>query len=285
MLAAGGVIAAAAAQGDAAVGPRGGRQVGGDGQTGEVTGELGARIGVQEEVTGGADHRIDRDVAAIDGDRTGDADGRSEGHRRGVGRLTEGQPGDRRGIGVAGDGGREGRASGFNRDRAGAGEAGSGRRDVALEDDAAGRDGGRTRVGVRAGQGERIGPGLGESPGTTADGVSEGQRVGTIEDQRGVIDDRAAEDAGGAPCPDLQRAGADGRRAGESVGAGEGEFERAELGETEAIAAVGDHARQRDIGAVGAPGRDAAVAGESDVTGQRDRSGGVPRRCVHDALL
>ena len=274
MLAAGGVVTATAAQGDAAVGACGGRQVGGDGQAGEVAGELSARIGVQEEVTCGADHRIDRDVAAIDGDRTSDTDGRAEGHRRGVGRLTEGQPGDRRGIGVAGDGGREGRASGFNRDRTGAREAGGGGCDVALEDDAAGRDRGRTRVGVRAGKGERVGPGLGERAGT-ADGRSEGQGVGAVEDQRAAVDDRATEHACRTPCPDLDRASADGRRAGEGVGAGQGQLEEAELGEAEAVAAVGDHARHREVGGV-RPGGDGAVAGQSDVAREVDGAGRDP---------
>ena len=283
MLAAGGVVTATAAQGDAAVGACGGRQVGGDGQAGEVAGELSARIGVQEEVTCGADHRIDRDVAAIDRHRAGDTDGRAEGHRRGVGRLTEGQPGDRRGIGVAGDGGREGRASGFNRDRTGAGEAGGGRCDVALEDDATGRDRGGARVGVRAGQRQRVGPGLGERAGT-ADGRGEGQGVGAVEDERAVIDDRAAEHASRAARADLQRAGADRRGAGKGVGAGERHLERTELGETEAAAAVGNDAGQGEVGLIGRS-TDTAVAGQGHVTGEGHRTGRRTRRGEEHAKL
>ena len=143
-----------------------------------------------------------------------------------------------------------------------------------MEDDAAGRDGGRTRVGVRAGQRQRVGAGLGERAGA-ADGVSEGQRVGAVEDERGVVDHRTAEDAGRTARADLQRTGADRRGAGEGIGAGQGQFEQTKLGETEAVAAVGDHARHREVGGV-RPGGDGAVAGQSDVAREVDGAGRDP---------
>jgi len=284
MLAPGGVVTAAPAQGDRTVGSGGRGEIGADRQAGEVAGELGPRVGVQEQVAGRRDGGVDGDVAAIDRDRTGDGDGGAERDGRSVGRFADGQTREGRSIGVAGDGGREGRAGGLDRDRARAGEAGRRRRGIASEDDTSARDGGGAGIGAGAGERERVGAGLGERA-RAADGVGEGQRVGTIEDQRAVVDDRSADDAGGAPCPDLQRTGADRRGAGEGVGAGQGQLEHPEFGETEAVAPVGNDAGQREVSAVGAPGRDTAVTCESDITGEGDGSGRAPRSRVHDALL
>ena len=236
-----GVIAAPTAQGDAAVGTRGGRQVRGDRQAGEVAGKLGAGIGVEDEVAGGGDRRVDGDIAAIDGHRTGDRDRRTQRDGGGVGRLADGQTRQRRGIGITRYGGGEGVAGGFDQDRARPAETGGGRSDVATEHDAACGDGGRARVGAGTGERQGIGAELGQRAGA-ADGRGEGQVVGTAEGQRGVVDDRSADDARRAARADLQRAGADGRRARESVRAAEGESERAELRQAEAVASVGDHA-------------------------------------------
>ena len=211
-------------------------------------------------------------VAAINRDGTGDIDDRAKRDGRGVRGLPDRQPGEGRGESVVRSDGRgEGSAGGFDGDRARPGETRSRRRVVLAVDNTSRGDRGRSRVTRPAGQRERIGAGLGQRAGA-ADGLSESKVVGTIENQRGVIDDRSADDARGPAGADLERTRADGRRARESVCAAEGEPERAELRQAEAVAAVGDHPAHRDVGLI-IPGGDGAVAGQSDVAGESDRTG------------
>ncbi len=96
-------------------------------------------------------------------------------------------------------------------------------------------------IGVGAGQDERAGAGLGHRAGA-ADHAGIGERVAAVEDERAVVDDVAGDAAGGAAVAELQRAGADRRRAGVGVGAGQRQRAGAGLGER---AGAADHAADR----------------------------------------
>ncbi len=81
-------------------------------------------------------------------------------------------------------------------------------------------DEGLARVGVLAGQGQRVGPSLGDRAHAGND-ARVGCRIGAVEDQRGAVEDIARQGTGGAAITDPQRAGDDGGSAGVGVIAGQ----------------------------------------------------------------
>ena len=128
-----------------------------------------------------------------------------------------------------------------------------------------GRDRGHSGEGIDAGERQVAGAGLDEGT-RTRDEVGDGERVGPVDHQRGVVDDRSGtEDAGRAAGADLQCAVRDRGRTSISVGAGEDDGAGTYLFEASSRITTADDARD-DQGAAGARAQ-VKVAGDLFVVG------------------
>ena len=128
-----------------------------------------------------------------------------------------------------------------------------------------GRDRGHSGEGIDAGERQVAGAGLDEGT-RTRDEVGDGERVGSVDHQRGVVDDRSGtEDAGRAAGADLQCAVRDRGRTSISVGAGEDDGAGTYLFEASSRITTADDARD-DQGAAGT-GAQVKVIGDLFVVG------------------
>ena len=196
----------------------------------------------QREATGlGTDER-----GAAEGDRAAEGVGAAEVAQRAVGGKAGAENGE--GLGADSDAAAqfEGRTVGHGR---AAGDAAEGGR--VADGQEAGVDGGRARVGAGAGQHDRAGTTEGQAAGAR-DGVVGGVGARAVDDERGVVDDRAdAEGARRRARADLEGAAGDGEDAGEAVEAFEDEGVRGGLAERAAAVDFGDVAERAGLEAEG----------------------------------